>query len=143
MSWPDASGFDQAGAIPYRRLGSRIQFCLISSIRNRRWIFPKGIIDPGETATETVLKEALEEAGVAGLIVGEPLGSYEHFKWGRTLRVIVALLEVTRVEDDWEEAALRERRWAEYDEASRLLSQKGLRNMLERARERLVTDEEC
>jgi len=51
----------QACVIPFRRDGDEIVFCLITSLKKKRWIFPKGIIDPGETPEETALKEALEK----------------------------------------------------------------------------------
>ena len=50
------------------------EFCLITSLRKGRWGFPKGITDPGETHVETALKEADEEAGLRGRIVGDSLG---------------------------------------------------------------------
>ena len=52
----------QASVIPFQRRNGQIEFCLITT-RKRNWIFPKGIIDPGETMEQTAAKEALEEAG--------------------------------------------------------------------------------
>ena len=88
--------------MPYRRQNGECEFCLITSSSGRRWGFPKGIIDPGESAVETALKEALEEAGLQGHIEGDPLGRYEYAKWGTTLEVTGLLMRVTAAEDDWE-----------------------------------------
>src|SRR5262245_1798891 len=77
----------QACAIPYRLVEGRLEFCLITSISKGHWGFPKGIIDPGETPMETALKEAHEEAGLSGRIVGPLLGSYSYEKWDTTLHV--------------------------------------------------------
>lgn len=96
-------------------------------------MFPKGIIDPGETYVETALKEAHEEAGLHGRIVGEPLGTYEYFKWGTTLEVTVVLMEVLHCDDCWEESAVRQRRWAPVDEAIEILSKEELRDLLRQA----------
>ena len=74
----------QASAIPYRRRDGCVEFCLITTIKRRRWAFPKGIIDPGETPVETALKEAEEEAGLHGRVDDEPLGRYKYAKWGTT-----------------------------------------------------------
>jgi 8-oxo-dGTP pyrophosphatase MutT (NUDIX family) len=40
----------QACAIPFRVAAGRLELCLVTSIRAGRWSFPKGDIDPGETA---------------------------------------------------------------------------------------------
>ncbi len=85
----------QACVIRIQKHDERIEFCLITSLNRKRWIFPKGIINPGETLEETALKEALEEAGLHGQIVREPLGTYNDAKWGTKLHVAVVLMEVT------------------------------------------------
>lgn len=130
----------QASAIPYRRSGQQLQFCLITSISGARWGFPKGIIDSGETPAETALKEAHEEAGLRGRITGEPLGCYEYRKWGTTLSVTVVLMEVAQSDRQWEEADVRERRWVTRDEAHKLLSRPELHELLDAAVERLEQD---
>jgi len=123
----------QAAAIPFRRSGDRLEICLITSLTRKRWIFPKGIIDPGETVAETALKEAFEEAGLHGRIVGDPMGTYTYSKWGTTLEVTVVLMEVERADASWEEAELRQRRWVSPDEALELVSQAELVHLLRKA----------
>lgn len=127
----------QSSAVPYRIAGDRIEFCLITTASGKRWIFPKGIIDPGETPSETALKEAYEEAGIQGEVVGRPLGSYWYEKWDTALHVTVVLMRVTREVDDWPEAGLRRRRWESVEQAAELLRQEELRGMLRRAWRRL------
>ena len=73
---PQPTRIRQACVIPFHRQAKDVEFCLITSLRKRRWIFPKGIIEIGETGEETVLKEALEEAGLRGKVIGSPLGEY-------------------------------------------------------------------
>lgn len=123
----------QSSAIPFRRVDDRLEVCLITSLKKKRWVFPKGIIDPGETYVETALKEAHEEAGVRGRIVGEPLGTYEYFKWRTTLEVTVVLMEVLQCDDHWPESEVRERRWLPPAEAIDILSKEELRSFLQRA----------
>ncbi len=123
----------QSSAIPFRRVDDRFEVCLITSLKKKRWMFPKGIIDPGETYVETALKEAQEEAGLHGRIIGEPLGTYEYFKWGTMLEVTVALMEVLQCDDHWPESAVRERRWLLPGEAIDILSKEELRSFLQRA----------
>jgi 8-oxo-dGTP pyrophosphatase MutT (NUDIX family) len=105
-------------------------------------MFPKGIIDPGETYAETALKEAHEEAGLHGRIVGEPLGTYEYSKWGTTLEVTVVLMEVSHCDNHWPESSLRQRRWLPASEAIEILSKEELVNLLQRAIDFLVPPSE-
>lgn len=128
--------FDQAGVLPFRRTRRGLEFCLITSTEGR-WIFPKGVIDPGETYKETATKEAFEEAGLRGRFVGGPIGSCEMVKCGKPYTLVLLLMKVTTCEDVWEEAHFRERRWATVDEARRLLCQPPLRNVLDTAVARL------
>jgi phosphohistidine phosphatase len=128
---------EQASAIPFRSRDAGVEFCLITSIHKGRWGFPKGIIDPGETVVETALKEAHEEAGLHGRIVGAPLGTYQYHKWGRDLNVTVRLMHVEAVDDTWDEEQLRKRRWVDAHQAERLLPQPELKRLLAIAVERI------
>lgn len=127
----------QAGTVPYRIRNGRPEFCLITSIRKGNWGFPKGVIDPGETPEETALKEAEEEAGLHGQVVGDPLGQYEYRKWGTVLLVTVYLMQVTAVDDEWEEADLRQRRWCRAEKARAALRRGELRELLDTSLERI------
>ena len=127
----------QAAVIPFRLRDGQPEFCLITSIRKGTWGVPKGIIDPGETAPQTAVKEAEEEAGLHGRIVGEPLGQYRYYKWNTTLEVTVYLMEVTAADDDWEEADLRDRVWRRADEARAAIRRDELRELLDVAIERI------
>ena len=120
----------QASVVPFRRRNQRVEFCLITT-RKGNWIFPKGIIDPGETLEQSAAKEALEEAGILGQIT-LPLGQYEYFKWGTTITVTALLMEVYQVEDSWEED-WRQRRWVTVEEARKLVVRDELKELLETA----------
>jgi 8-oxo-dGTP pyrophosphatase MutT (NUDIX family) len=97
----------QAAALPIRN--GRI--CLVTTSNGKRWVIPKGQIEPGQTAGETALQEAWEEAGLVGTIDMEPVGSFLYEKWCGTCHVIVYLMQVTEVARQWPEAALRQRCW--------------------------------
>jgi 8-oxo-dGTP pyrophosphatase MutT (NUDIX family) len=127
----------QATAIPFRWRNGKLEFCLITTTQEGHWAFPKGMIDPGETSSDTALKEAHEEAGLDGAIVGQPLGSYTYAKWGKDLNVTVRLMRVTRSAADWDESHLRQRRWATADEARKLIERAELRQLLDVAVERI------
>src|SRR5260370_878454 len=97
----------QAAAIPVR-LG---QVCLISSRSGKRWVVPKGCLEPGKTAGEIALQEAWEEAGLLGALHREPIGSYVYEKLGNTYHVTVFLMEVTESKSTWPESLERLRAW--------------------------------
>jgi len=127
----------QATAVPYRRRDGRLEFCVITSSGGTRWGFPKGIVDPGETPAQTALKEAWEEAGIDGVIEGDPLGEYTYHKWGTELEVTGLLMRVERAGEDWPEADLRQRRFCGADEAAALVDRPGVRRLLAAALERI------
>jgi 8-oxo-dGTP pyrophosphatase MutT (NUDIX family) len=123
----------QAGAIPYRRDPSGIQFLLVTSQKGN-WIFPKGIVEPGEDPVATAVKECEEEAGIRGAVVPPPIGTYAHSKWRRECQVVMFLL---RYEEDvypWEEGSIRERRWCSFDDAFDRLKKPELQRLLATAR---------
>ncbi|SRR6266540_445986 len=122
----------QASAIPYRNREGAIEFLLITTAKGN-WIFPKGIVDPGETPQETALKESEEEAGVGGKLSGGSIGCYTYEKWNSECIVEVYLLEVDREEAVWLESGQRRRGWFRFEEAMDLVKGKVLRGLLSRA----------
>ena len=127
----------QASALPFRRRGRRVEFCVITSSAGR-WGFPKGLIAPGETLVDTALKEALEEAGLRGRILGDPLGCYQITKRGRDMTVVLFLMDVTKCKQKWEEKDCRKRRWVTVEEARQMLGMPQLREYLEAAVARIT-----
>jgi 8-oxo-dGTP pyrophosphatase MutT (NUDIX family) len=123
----------QAAAIPIRRRGSDLQVCLIRKRLSGTWGIPKGTVDSGQTHEATALNEAWEEAGVRGRLVGDSLGTYRYEKLGRPLTVMVYAMEVLEHHKDWDEAGIRERRWASSEEAESLLLEHPALEFLSRA----------
>jgi 8-oxo-dGTP pyrophosphatase MutT (NUDIX family) len=124
----------QAAAIPVRRNTSAFEVCLIRRKGSTSWGIPKGSVDPGDTHEETALKEAWEEAGISGRLIGMSLGRYEYEKWDTTFEVAVYLMEVLEQHPKWLEARFRERRWTSFSEAASLLSTHPARIFLDRAK---------
>jgi len=132
-----ATTISQALAVPFRRRRGRLEFCLITSLGKGKWIFPKGIVEPGDTPQDAALKEAHEEAGLRGQIRGRLLGRYVDHKWGSKLLVSGYLMEVSRAERAWDEAGRRRRRWCTAEQARHRLGDKPFRRLLEAAVSRL------
>jgi 8-oxo-dGTP pyrophosphatase MutT (NUDIX family) len=120
----------QAAAIPFRAG----KVCLVTSSSGKRWVIPKGLMEPGKTAGEIALQEAWEEAGLAGLLQPEPVGSYLYSKYGNTYHVTVFLMQVTEAADTWPEAMLRQRAWLTPAQAVLRVQEPGLRELIRAAR---------
>jgi 8-oxo-dGTP pyrophosphatase MutT (NUDIX family) len=131
----------QAGAVPFRIRDSRLEFLLVTSNRGN-WIFPKGIVEPGDTPEKAALKEASEEAGVFGEILPGPLGSYGDRKWTNDCEIHMFLLQYAGDCEPWEEGSLRYRKWCSYEDALRLIKKNELREILMRALRRLEGSEQ-
>jgi 8-oxo-dGTP pyrophosphatase MutT (NUDIX family) len=124
---PTESGWiRQAAAIPLKAG----QICLVTSSNGKRWVIPKGMIDPGKTAPEAALQEAWEEAGVVGNLDPDPVGSYFYQKYGGTYHVTVFILRVTSVSENWPERALRLRSWMSTKKALASIEDEGLRELV-------------
>lgn len=125
MANPD-SYVRQAAALPLRN--GRI--CLVTSSNGKRWVIPKGLIEPGQTAGETALQEAWEEAGLVGVLRPEPIGSFVYEKWCGVCHVTVFALEVTEMTQVWPERELRRRIWVTPAGALDRVDDRGLNDVL-------------
>src|SRR5262245_25108563 len=119
----------QAAALPIR--AGRI--CLVTSSNGKRWVIPKGLIEPGQTAGETALQEAWEEAGLVGILKPEPVGSYLYDKWCGTCHVTVFVMQVNEVAQEWPERELRQRSWLSLGGALDRIEDPGLADILRAA----------
>jgi len=112
----------QSAAIPIKAG----QVCLVTSASGKRWVIPKGCLEPGKTASEIALQEAWEEAGLVGLLQPEPVGSYLYEKLGNTHHVLVFVLQVTEMAEVWPEDGWRQRIWLKPAQAVNRLEDPGL-----------------
>ncbi len=124
----------QAAAIAVRRNGTAFEVCLIRKMGSRNWGVPKGQVDPGDTHEKTALKEAWEEAGITGRLIGDALGTYQYDKWDARFEVVVYPMEVLEQHPRWQESSFRERRWTSFGEAASLLSEHPVRTFLDRVK---------
>ena len=125
----------QSGVVPYIVKDEEIKILLITSRSGKRWIVPKGIIEPGMTAVESARKEALEEAGILGTIDPEPAGCYSYEKWGGTCMVTVFIMEITTIMDTWDEEWMRTRELVTWAEALKRIDQPALQRIIKTLRD--------
>jgi 8-oxo-dGTP pyrophosphatase MutT (NUDIX family) len=116
----------QAAAIPVR--SGRV--CLVTTRSGKRWVIPKGCLEPGKTAGQIALEEAWEEAGLLGALQREPIGSYVYEKLGNIYHVTVFLMNVTEARSIWPEAVERQRIWLRPMTAVARVDYLGLRKLL-------------
>ena len=126
----------QSAVLPFMFRKGRLELLLITSIRTKRWILPKGHIEPGLNARQSAEFEALEEAGVVGEMKSQSIGAYNYRKHpergGYRCRVRVFAMKVTRVLDDYPEKELRERKWMSVRKALKFVQEPELRSLIKR-----------
>ena len=108
---------------------------LVSSRRTQRWIIPKGWSMAGREDSAAAAIEALEEAGLLGVISTDPIGQYSYVKrlaeYERAVRVAVFSMRVLRQRDRWPEQRERITRWFSAEEAATLVDDAELRDVIE------------
>ena len=122
--------FKQAGAIVVRAGKSEPRILLVTARRNPdNWIFPKGHVESGESLKAAALREAREEAGVEGKIVGA--AGKMLFEFGdNTYRVYYFVVQTADVGKEREGRRLR---WLKYKQALRRLTYDETRDLLREA----------
>uniref|UniRef100_A0A5B7BAD5 Nudix hydrolase domain-containing protein n=1 Tax=Davidia involucrata TaxID=16924 RepID=A0A5B7BAD5_DAVIN len=127
-----------SGCIPYRLakddgvhnndLENRIEVLMISSPNRDDLVFPKGGWEDDETVEEAACREALEEAGVKGILKENHLGVWEFHSKSRQeicsleggCRGYMFALEVTEELETWPEQENHDRKWIYVKEAFKL-----------------------
>jgi 8-oxo-dGTP pyrophosphatase MutT (NUDIX family) len=114
--------FNQSGVLPYRKKNGELQILLITSIKRKRWIVPKGYIEFNLSPFESAKKEAYEEAGVIGANETVELGSFIMDRATGPCHIKIFSMEVVEILDDYPEKNVRKRKWFTVKEASETVS---------------------
>lgn len=129
--------FNQSCVIPFRTNQGQLEILLITSIRKKNWIVPKGYIEFNFSAFESAKKEAYEEAGVIGTNETYELGWFELQKKNGISLIKIFSMEVTEELKDYPEMNLRKRKWFAYDEAVEKITLPEVKPFFVKLKERL------
>lgn len=134
FSSPAAAERQQVATLPFRLAEDGPEIMLASSRDTRRWIIPKGWPMAERKKSAAAAIEALEEAGLLGVISENPIGQYSYVKRfardKKAVRVEVFSMRVLRQRDSWLEKNQRTTRWFSADKAAELVSDNELRDVI-------------
>ncbi len=127
----------QVAALPWRKTGDDVEVLLITSRDTGRWVLPKGWPEDDEELYEAAAREAVEEAGISGGVAHAAVGSFFYDKIlssgeGSRCEVRVFPLEVTDIASKWREKRQRKRKWVKPREATRMVNEPDLGELISR-----------
>ncbi|MGA7722627.1 MAG: NUDIX hydrolase [Ignavibacteriaceae bacterium] len=122
--------FNQSGVIPYRKTKDGLEVLLITSLKKKKWVIPKGFIEFNLTPFESAKKEAYEEAGILGTNETIELGYFGNQKSIGICHVKVFAMEVTEMLEEYPEKIRRSRKWFNLMEASSVVEVKEISDMI-------------
>ena len=147
-----ATGWEVAVIEPTREGGTSNSAKRKSGKQGQVLALPKGIVDPGEEAAETAVREVFEETGIKASMVAKLTDiKYVYVRsWGDKQRVFkVVSFFLLRCESGEIDDVTREMRievkqafWIPLDGAERRLSYRGERDVVRKAQEWLRAHEE-
>ena len=122
--------FNQSGVIPYRKSKNGFEVLLITSIKKKKWVIPKGYVEFNLSPFESAKKEAIEEAGIVGTNETIELGHFENNKSMCVCHVKVFAMEVIEVMDEYPDKSRRQRKWFPLKEAAANVETKQIADMI-------------
>lgn len=134
-----------AGGAVYKKEGGQVLWLVCRHSGYHKWVLPKGLIDPGESAEETAVREVEEECGVKTKIIAK-IPEPEKYVYTMNGVKIFKLVQYFLMEyvsgdiadHDWEMEAVE---WLTYDEAYSRLNFHGAKTVLEKAKNLLKEKE--
>ncbi|MBF0186505.1 MAG: NUDIX hydrolase [Magnetococcales bacterium] len=122
--------YQQSAVIPFRISDDgSLEVMLITSRKKKRWVIPKGIIEPDMSPPASAAKEAEEEAGIRGHVYPDLLGTFTYDKWGGTCTCQVYVMRVEEVMEQWLEN-FRDREWVDLETAAQRMKENEMQNIM-------------
>ncbi len=122
--------FNQSGVIPYRKTRVGLEVLLITSIKKKKWVIPKGFVEFNLSPFESAKKEAIEEAGAVGTNETIELGHFENKRSIGICHVKVFAMEVIEMLEDYPDKTRRQRKWFPLKEAAANVQTKQISEMI-------------
>jgi len=129
--------FNQSGVVPYRKKDNDLEVLLITSLKKKRWIIPKGYVEFNLTPFESAKKEAYEEAGIIGSNETVELGALKIEKTIGVCWMKIFSMEVTEMLEDYPEKNQRKREWFSVKKAAENISIPEISNLILRLKEKV------
>ena len=127
----------QYAALCYRRAktSGELEILLLTSRDTGRWVIPKGWPMGSKAGYAVAETEALEEAGIKGIVERDPIGCFGYGKAmaeGLVLpcEVQVHALEVTGSVKNYKEKGERRLEWVSPEEAAERVAEAGLKKII-------------
>ncbi len=138
------------GGVLYDKVGGYIQIILVKRLRKSGlavWCIPKGKIEKGETYRDTALREVREETGMHGIIKDE-LGKVGYWfydtdnkvKINKIVRFFLMEYKEGNLKDH--DTEVEEARWVSLDEALNLMSYNSEKEIVKKAKDMLLKEED-
>lgn len=129
-----------ACAIPFRKIGDQIEFCLVAPPGSSNWEYPCAVVTDGELPSDLASRQAELAAGLRGRVLGDdPLDEVASTRGSQRVSIVAFLFEVTHEAPGVDPLSLR-RRWCFAEEARVRLRRKPLRRMIDAAVARMRAD---
>ncbi len=131
-----------AGGVVFKHQDHQILWLIIKprpskDFPKERYGLPKGLIDKGETAEETAVREVWEETGIKGRLlkkIGDAKAFY-NFRGEKVFKIISYFLMEYELGEPGENPEVEKIIWLPYPEAHKTLSYSGDKEILKRAAE--------
>jgi 8-oxo-dGTP pyrophosphatase MutT (NUDIX family) len=134
-----------AGGVVYKRGKQGVKWLVCKHSGYHKWVFPKGLVEEGEKARETAVREVEEECGIKTRIVGkmaEPEKYIYTFEGTKIFKVVeYFLMEYVSGDIKDHDFEMEEVEWLEFKAARERLDFSGAKKVLDKAKKLLEEKE--